>query len=65
MADVETALGRLKKLEAHLRSLDSGSGEAADLAKLLALVEAAEALDRNDLMTFVALNEALTALNTP
>lgn len=37
-----SALSRLIKLREHLLNLDSGSGEAADLTKALAVLNAAQ-----------------------
>jgi hypothetical protein len=40
-----SAMDRVRALADRLRSLDSASGEAADLAKLIAVAEAAQQYD--------------------
>lgn len=66
---MSTAIERLRALQARLKALDSGSGEAKDFAKWLALYEAAEGfMDHNygdeaefDMLRY-HLKRALTAL---
>lgn len=55
-----SALERVRRLQKMLASLDSMSGEAADLALLLAVADAARTWASNP----DALDDALAAINT-